>query len=114
MTGSFFKRLSPERSDMELTQIKPLLLEKHVGSGFEVQDDLSNVFSLTLTEVAGHVRTERNEAFSLLFHGPLDRFLKQGIHKLKHPELGEMEIFLVPIAQDKEGFQYEAAFNQML
>jgi hypothetical protein len=99
---------------MELAQIKPPLLVEHVGSRFEVQDDPSNVFSLTLTEVAGHVKTERNETFSMIFRGPLDRFIQQGIHKLKHPELGELEIFLVPIAQDKGGFQYEAAFNHML
>ena len=99
---------------MILAQLKPPMLAEHVGSAFEVLDDPSNVFCLTLTEVAGHIQTERNETFSLLFHGPLERFMPQGIHKLKHPKLGELEIFLVPIAQDKEGFQYEAVFNHML
>jgi hypothetical protein len=99
---------------MDLEKLKPTMLAGLEGSGFEVVDDPSNVFCLTLTQIAGHIKTDRNETFSLLFHGPLDRFMQQGIHKLKHAKLGELEIFLAPTAQEKEGFQYEAVFNQLL
>jgi hypothetical protein len=32
------------------------------------------------------------------------------MHQLKHERLGEMELLLVPVGQDKEGFQYQAVF----
>ena len=99
---------------MDLAELKPDMLSEHVGSGFDVMDDSANVFTITLTEIAGHIKTERNETFSLLFHGPLDRFMPQGIHRLKHATLGELGLFLVPIAQDKDGFQYESVFNHLI
>ena len=97
-----------------LEQLTPTLLREYVGKHFDVLDDPAKSVSLSLTQVAEYVKTEHQETFSLFFHGPSDPFLLQGIHKLKQPQLGELEIFLVPIAQDKEGFQYEAAFNRVI
>jgi hypothetical protein len=51
------------------------------------------------------------ERFSVYFYGPGDFHLPQRIYKLEHEHLGEMEIFLVPIAQDQRGFRYEAVFS---
>lgn len=48
--------------------------------------------------------------FSLVFRGPLDAPLPQGITPLRHVELGEVGIFLVPIGSDGEGRRYEAVF----
>jgi hypothetical protein len=97
-----------------LAQIKPTMFAEYVGTPFEVLDDPSNVFCLTLTRVVEHLRTEHSEAFSIFFQGPLVPFLPQGIRKLKHQDLGELNIFLVPIGQDQDGFQYEAVFNQTI
>jgi hypothetical protein len=97
-----------------LAQLKPTMLADYVGVEFDVLDDPSSVLRLTLTNVVEHVKTERQEVFSLFFHGPSDRFVPQGIHKLKHSVLGEYELFLVPVGQDKDGFQYEAAFNNLI
>jgi hypothetical protein len=49
--------------------------------------------------------------FSLLFRGPADRPLAQGIHSIQHPALGMLDIFLVPVGPDAHGLQYEAIFN---
>ncbi|GEM_PF-437476 len=50
--------------------------------------------------------------FSLLFLGPAEEFLGQGIQQLSHPELGTREIFLVPIGRDADGaYRYQAVFN---
>ena len=97
-----------------LAQLKPTMLADYVGAEFEVLDDPSSVLRLTLTNVVEHVKTERQEVFSLFFHGPSDPFVPQGIHKLKHSALGEFELFFVPVGQDKDGFQYEAAFNNLI
>ncbi len=51
------------------------------------------------------------ERFSIYFYGPGDFFLPQSIYKLAHEQMGELEIFLVPISQDRRGFRYEAVFS---
>ena len=97
-----------------LAQLKPTMLADYVGAEFDVLDDPSRVLRLTLTNVVEHVKTEHQEVFSLFFHGPSDPFVPQGIHKLKHSALGEFELFLVPVGRDKDGFEYEAAFNNLI
>jgi hypothetical protein len=49
--------------------------------------------------------------FSLLFGGPADAALPQGIHSVVHPVHGLLDIFLVPVGRDATGLQYEAVFN---
>jgi len=95
-------------------QLKPTVFTEYVGTQFNVLDDPSRTFHLTLTNVVEHAKTERQEVFSLFFHGPSDPFVPQGIHKLRHAHLGGLELFLVPVGQDKDGFQYEAAFNNLI
>jgi hypothetical protein len=95
-------------------QLRPTMFTAYVGTQFDVLDDPSQTFCLTLTSVVEHVKTDRQEAFSLFFHGPSAPFVAQGIHKIKHSHLGELELFLVPVGQDKDGFQYEAAFNNLI
>ena len=103
-----------EKSETMLAEISATRMAEYVGTDFEVLDDPANVFCLKLTGVVEQAKTERSEAFSLFFHGPLDRFMPQSIHRLRHLGLGELEIFLVPVAQGNGGFQYEAVFNHML
>ena len=97
-----------------LAEISATRMAEFVGTDFEVLDDPANIFCLKLTGVVEQAKTERSEAFSLFFLGPLDHFLPQRIHRLRHVGLGELEIFLVPVAQGNGGFQYEAVFNHML
>ena len=49
--------------------------------------------------------------FSLVFVAKDPRVLPQGLYRLEHQELGELTIFLVPIAKDKDGVSYQAVFN---
>jgi hypothetical protein len=49
--------------------------------------------------------------FSLVFRGPLEPLLPQGIHRLEHDALGELDLFLVPIGPDEAGTRYEAVFG---
>ena len=48
--------------------------------------------------------------FSLVFHGPATPTLPQSIYRLVHEELGELDLFLVPIGPDADAMRYEAAF----
>ena len=51
------------------------------------------------------------ERFSVIFAGPLDIFLPQNTFRLTHPEMGEFDVFLVPIGREADGFRYEAVYN---
>jgi hypothetical protein len=45
-----------------------------------------------------------------VFRAPLSEVWPQGTYTLSHGELGELELFSVPIGADAEGVRYEAAF----
>jgi hypothetical protein len=49
--------------------------------------------------------------FSLVFVAKDPRVLPQRLYRLEHEELGDLSIFLVPIAKDKDGVSYQAVFN---
>ena len=51
------------------------------------------------------------QPFSLTFLGPANLRLPQGIYKMRNAQLGEMEIFLVPIGADANSSTFEAVFN---
>jgi len=48
--------------------------------------------------------------FTLTFRGPAEPILPQGIYRLEHPSLADLEIFIVPIGRDEAGTTYEAVF----
>jgi hypothetical protein len=58
--------------------------------------------------------TPKQEQFSIVFRGPLDIFLNQGMYKMEHEKIGTFDLFLVPIRQDQEGLCYEAVFNRLI
>ena len=53
----------------------------------------------------------QRQAFSLVFTGPPTPVLPQRIYRLEHPEMGSLDIFLVPIGIGPEGTRYQAIFN---
>jgi hypothetical protein len=91
---------------------------KHVGTKFRVRlDEIEGApgVELELDEVVpypslSHPRGDA-ERFSAYFYGPGDFFLPQRIYKLEHEQMGENEIFLVPVAQNERGFRYEAVVS---
>ena len=87
----------------------------HQNSVFAVVEAAERGLQLDLIEVRklGHQpHAPRSDPFVLTFAGPPDRLLDQRIHRLSHPVLGELEIFLVPIGPGADARpQYEAVFN---
>jgi len=90
---------------------------KHVGTKFRVMLETEGApeVELELDEVAPfptlpHSRSDV-ERFSVYFYGPGNFHLPQRIYRLAHEQMGEQEIFLVPIAQDQRGLRYEAVFS---
>lgn len=97
-----------------LEQIRPTTLVDYVGSAFQVLGDFPKPISLTLTRIAELAKIGRQEIFSIYFHGPADLYLPQATYRLKHEQAGEIDLFLVPVAKDKDGFEYECAFNNLI
>lgn len=85
-----------------------------LNSDFQVVDDPPVDLALRLAEVHDRSKSPQQEVFALLFHGPAQYFMPQGMYQLKHSGLGEIELFLVPVDQDSQGFQYEAVFNRFI
>ena len=88
---------------------------QHVNTIFRVNLETPQPIDLKLVEVKGYAKKAEEasgmERFSLVFTGPPDVMLQQYLFPLQHDVMGEMEIFLVPIAKTDEGFRYEAVFN---
>ncbi|MGH7748287.1 MAG: DUF6916 family protein, partial [Candidatus Dormibacteria bacterium] len=51
--------------------------------------------------------------FSLLFRGPRESPLEQGMAELEHPVIGAVAVFIVPVGVDAAGVQYEVVFNRL-
>jgi hypothetical protein len=64
-----------------------------------------------LTEVARNVPDGARAPFSLVFRAPAEPLVEQSIRTLVHDDLGELAIFLVPIAREPDGLRYQAVFS---
>jgi hypothetical protein len=50
-------------------------------------------------------------SFSLLFRGPAQPALEQMTYMLDIPGVASFPLFIVPVARDQDGMQYQAIFN---
>ena len=86
---------------------------QNVNTKFQVQTGEDTGVELELTEVSEIKLYPRQEEFSIWFRGRLDEYLDQGARNFKHDQIGEFELFIVPIRQDADGFYYQAIFNRL-
>jgi hypothetical protein len=56
-------------------------------------------------------RNPMRAPFSLLFRNTSPILFPQQMYPMRHPRVGEVGIFLVPVAQEQAGFLYQAVFN---
>ena len=86
---------------------------KNANTKFQVQIDENTPVELELVAVSELKLYPQQEEFALLFRGPSDMFLGQGLRDFSHDQMGRFELFIVPIKQDEQGFYYEAIFNRI-
>jgi hypothetical protein len=61
---------------------------------------------------ASRPNPESRQPFSLLFLGPpSDHYLSQRTYRLAHAQMGDLDIFLVPLGPVDRRMQYEAIFT---
>jgi hypothetical protein len=96
----------------DLASLTAAEFEGVLGSTFQVMDAQGHaVLSLSLERVVRHPeRPGYRQPFSLHWTGPPTPILSQQVRRLTHPELGDIEIFLGPIAADTSAATYEAVF----
>jgi hypothetical protein len=80
------------------------------GTQFQLTDE----FALTLHEVSDPVQQADFFCYSLVFRGAADRPIQQGTYTLAHSEIGDIDLFLVPIGPADDTLQYEAVFSHHL
>ena len=99
----------------------------HQGTRFRLtawpQPGVSPVWADTeLAEVTEHAASPPGRfrtPFAVLFHGPLQPVLPQGIYRVEHEKLGTLELFIVPVGpnepadpgQASTAMRYEAVFG---
>lgn len=88
----------------------------HVGTSFVLEHpETPETFTLVDAKaLPSHDHPmKKRDPFSLFFHGNrTDIQFNQQILPLKHETMGEIEIFLVPIARNDDGtIRYQAVFN---
>ena len=86
---------------------------KAANTKFQVEVDENTKVDLELITISDIKLYPQQEEFAIEFRGPLNIFLPQGPHNFSHEEMGQFELFTVPIKQDADGFYYEAVFNRI-
>ena len=90
------------------------LFTKNQNTTFAVQHPHWGNVTMELVTVSDLRETPRQRMFSLVFSGPLDQPLEQGLYLMTHETMGTESLFLVPIACEADGFLYEAVFNNLV
>jgi hypothetical protein len=91
--------------------------DKCVGQSFKL--DAGAVRSLTLFKVRalrfGQPATQPpagQDSFSLLFRGPANQPLPQGVYTLDHRSTGKFTVLLAPMRPEPDARYYEVIFNR--
>ena len=104
-----------------LTDLRAGTFRTHMNTFFSIH--LSPVTDLAVelvevTEKGGMDRQQpsaaaHQERFSVVFRGARERLLEQAMYHMQHDQLGDLELFLVPVGQDQTCVYYEAVFNRL-
>lgn len=83
-----------------------------VDQTFRIQLTDSEPIDLALVSVTEIGQTSSPDArrpFSLVFQGPASRYyLTQHVYRLEHEQLGQLDLFIVPIGPEAGRMRYEA------
>lgn len=85
----------------------------HVAKTFRVHCG-EEVLDVELTEVdvgeAPSVEGLR-QPFTLIFRGPKERILREGLYKVDHEDVGAFELYVIPIITVGDRQDYQVIFN---
>jgi hypothetical protein len=87
--------------------------ESRVGEAFTATPSIGGEpleLVLSSCDQSAHARPD-HPAFALLFHAAGPDHLPQQIFTLSHPDLGDFDLFLVPLGPEGDRMRYEAVVN---
>lgn len=93
---------------LDLATLTPEQFDSLIGTRFAVNDIADVLELLEVTRLKSP--SSRAQPFSLMFTSKTHKLL-QDTFRLTHAELGELEMFIVPLQPDARGALYEAVFN---
>ncbi len=96
-----------------LDKLKITDFSQYLNQKFRIQLEAMEPLEVELIEAASGSDNESSTSrpFSIIFRGPKDPSLPQGIYDIEHDKMGIPGLFLVPIGPDNDGMLYEAVFN---
>lgn len=99
---------------MKLTEelTRAALLES-LRSKFLMRFPNAEPLELELVSVTDLPGAAGQEQLSVILLAPPQAPAVQGLFELEHERFGTFGIFLVPVALDQQGLQYEAIFNRL-
>lgn len=95
-------------------KLEKAMFSENLNTKFHIYPEGAEALEAELIDLTEVNISPRQEQFSILFRGPLNIFLQQGIYKMEHDQIGKFDLFLVPIRQDQDGYYYEAVFNRLI
>ncbi|MFA6116975.1 MAG: hypothetical protein WC729_23450 [Sphingomonas sp.] len=86
--------------------------EPHVGTTFSIVAEGLPPLPMLLEEIKAlkHNSQDLRAPFDLIFRGN-DELLPQGLYQFRHDAIGDVAIFIVPVAKGADGVRYCATFN---
>ena len=93
---------------LDLATLTPEQFDPLIGTRFALNDTADVLELLEVNRLKSP--SSRAQPFSLIFTSRTHRLL-QDTFRLAHAELGEFELFIVPLQPDARGPLYEAVFN---
>ncbi len=109
-------------TDVSLDQLSFEQFSALVKTKFRVRTGPDGFVEVELTEATRSTQgtppgksgtASQTECISLIFHGPGSRFLPQQAYSFAHDLLGRVELFMVPVSQVPDGFQYQVLINRL-
>ena len=98
-----------EIQDLTLDHFAPLL-----GQDFTIRLENGEAYTLQLDEaisLGSPAGPGLRQPFALRLCNPRrNAFLPQRMYSLEHPDLGNLQLFLVPLGPDASGMRYEIIF----
>ncbi|MCP3957822.1 MAG: hypothetical protein GY719_08220 [bacterium] len=86
-----------------------------LNQSFSIEVEGREAVETELVEVKGMVKADdapdRREPFSLIFEGPMDDVLEQGIFRVENETLGSLDLFMVTIGPGKDRMRHEVVFT---
>ena len=87
---------------------------KHLNTTFRIRLNPEQTLDAKLVGISEHMVSTRQDRFAIVFQTSNDMLLAQGIAPFEHDQMGNFEIFIVPVARDEQGTRYEAVFNRII